>query len=80
MKPLPFHESIVVAFKAAKTDLQVECLAKLIILTKIPENHDEITEAYKKAVIVPSSDVLEHLQEQKEIAEKKQKEADEKKK
>jgi len=63
---LPFHKTIVNAISWASNS-ELECLAELIKVTKIPANHDEIIRAWKRRVPCLSGDlgVTDYLLKQK---------------
>jgi hypothetical protein len=46
----PFHETIVTMIRRSSRDVELECLARLIKITKIPEGHDEIIMAWRERI------------------------------
>ena len=69
----PFHETIVDRIRATRAGSEFNCLAQLIMATKIPKDHDKIIAAWKE--ILPNSedsivaDAIADLLEQKKESE-----------
>ncbi len=71
----PFHETIVDAIKGTLNTGEMECLGRLINMTKIPKNHEMISDAWeqqRKAFCWPANsfEVLPGLLKQQREAEK----------
>ncbi len=83
MSKRPFHETIVDVINSVADPKETEMLRNLIVMTKIPKNHDNIAVAWRRLMTflcIDDTTVLNDLQEQKKEAEAKaaaQKVADE---
>ena len=69
----PFHETIVDRIRATRAGSEFNCLAQLIMATKIPKDHDKIIAAWKEILPKPEgsivADAIIDLLEQKKEAE-----------
>ncbi len=67
--PCPFHESVVIAIRAASTREELDFLGYLIRWTLIPKNHDAIITVLKRRMtdmgIADMEGVLEHIESQR---------------